>query len=156
LVIKPIVIGQIARWLLLLQEFDSKIIFKPRQVHFLLDQLSIINHGELAIRVEDQLPDAQLFGIEIDWYANEQIIDYLKKGYFNNNMPKEEQSRLVIKTRSYTLCDGHLHKLRPNGMLRQCLTPIEASKVLEDIHEGPAGGHYSNNTIVKKIMSTCY
>jgi hypothetical protein len=92
LVNKPIVIGQIARWLLLLQEFDSKIIFKLGWVHFLPDQLSIINHGELAIGVEDQLPDAQLFGIEIDRYASGQIIDYLKKGYFNNDMPKEEQS----------------------------------------------------------------
>jgi hypothetical protein len=124
LVNKPIVIGQIARWLLLLQEFDYKIIFKPERVHFLPDQLSIINHGELAIRVEVQLPDAQLFGIEIDWYASQQIIDYLKKGYFNNDMPKEKQNRLVIKARSYTSCDGHLHKLRPDGMLRQCLTPI--------------------------------
>jgi hypothetical protein len=59
-------------------------------VHFLPNQLPKINHGELAIRVEDQLPDAQLFGIEIDWYG--QIIDYLKKGYFDNNMPKEERS----------------------------------------------------------------
>jgi hypothetical protein len=29
LVNKPIVVGQITRWLLLLQEFDFKVIFKP-------------------------------------------------------------------------------------------------------------------------------
>ncbi len=57
---KPIVTGWIARWLLLLQEFDFTIIFKRRHVHFLLNKLSKINHGELAIRVEDQLLDAQL------------------------------------------------------------------------------------------------
>jgi hypothetical protein len=51
LVNKPIVIGQIARWLLLLQEFDFKVIFKLGQVHFLPDQLSKINHGELAVGV---------------------------------------------------------------------------------------------------------
>jgi hypothetical protein len=59
-------------------------------VHFLLDQLSKINHGKLTIGVENQLPNAQLFSIKIDWYG--QIIDYLKKGYFNDNMPKEEWS----------------------------------------------------------------
>jgi hypothetical protein len=95
-----------------------------------------------------------LFGIEIDWYG--QIIDYFKKGYFDNDMPKEEQSQLVIKGRSYTLCDGHLHKLGSDGVLRQCLTPIEVYKVLEEIHEGLVGSHYSKNTIVKKIMSTCH
>jgi hypothetical protein len=66
LVNKPIVTGRIARWLLLLQEFDIKVIFKPSCVHFLHDQLSKINHGESVIGVEDQLFDAQLFGIKID------------------------------------------------------------------------------------------
>jgi hypothetical protein len=66
LVNKPIVNGQIVRWLLLLQEFDFKVIFKLGWVHFLPNQLSIINHRELTIGVEDQLLDVQLFGIEID------------------------------------------------------------------------------------------
>jgi hypothetical protein len=90
LVNKPIVTSQIARWLLLLQEFDFKVIFKPSRVQFLFDPLSRINHGKLVIGVENQLLDAQLFGIEIDWYK--QIIDYLKKGYFDNDMAKEKQS----------------------------------------------------------------
>ncbi len=56
-------------------------------MHLLLDQLSIINHGELVIGVEDQFPNAQLFSIQFDCYG--QIIDYLKKDYFDDNMPKE-------------------------------------------------------------------
>jgi hypothetical protein len=59
-------------------------------VHFFLDQLSKINHGEPAIGVEDQLPNAQLFHIKIDWYG--QIMDYFKKGYFNDDMPKKKWS----------------------------------------------------------------
>jgi hypothetical protein len=55
LINKAIIIGQIARWLLLLQEFDFKMIFKPSWVHFLLDQLSIINHGEPTIGITHQL-----------------------------------------------------------------------------------------------------
>jgi hypothetical protein len=41
-------------------------------------------------------------------------------------------------------------------MTRQCLTSIEAFKVLEEFHERPVGGHYGSNMIVKKIMSTSY
>jgi hypothetical protein len=59
-------------------------------VHFLLDQLSKTNYGELTIGVEDHLPNAQLFGIELNWYGK--IIDYLKKGYFNDDMPKGKQN----------------------------------------------------------------
>ncbi len=117
LVNKPLVIGQIAKWLLLLQEFDFKIIFKLGRVQFLPNQLSKINHGKLTIGVEDQLADAQLFGIIIDWYG--QIIEYLKKGYFDDNMPKEERSLWVIKARPYTLYDAHLHKLGLDGILKQ-------------------------------------
>jgi hypothetical protein len=54
------------------------------------------------------------------------------------------------------LYDGHLQKLKLDGILRQCLTPNETSKVLEEFHEGLVGGHYGSNTIVKKFMSTCY
>jgi hypothetical protein len=39
-------------------------IFKPSWVHFLLDELSVINHGEPTIGITHQLHDAQLFGIE--------------------------------------------------------------------------------------------
>jgi hypothetical protein len=50
-------------------------------------------------------------------------------------MPKEEQSRWVTKTKPYTSYDGHLHKPGPDGVMRQCLTPIETFKVLEEFHE---------------------
>jgi hypothetical protein len=150
LVNKPIITSRITKWLLLLQEFDFKIIFKLSRVHFLPNQLSIINHGELAIGVENQLHDAQLLSIKFDLYG--QIIDYFKKSYFHDNMPKEKRSQWVTKTKPYTY-DGHLHKLRPNGILRQFVTPIEAFKVLEEFHERPIGGYYGSNTIVKKIMS---
>jgi len=88
LVNKPIVNGQIARWLILLQEFDFKVLLKLGHVHFLPNQLSRINHGKLVIGVEDQLPNVQLFGIKIYYYG--QIIDYFKKGYFDDDVPKEK------------------------------------------------------------------
>jgi hypothetical protein len=71
-------------------------------------------------------------------------------------MLKEEQSQFVIKARPYTLYDDHLHKLGPDGVLRQCLTPIETFKVLKEFHEGLVGSHYGSNTIVKKIISISY
>ncbi len=56
-------------------------------MHFLLDQLYVINHGKLVIGVKDQFPNAQLFSIKFDCYG--QIINYLKKGYFDDDMRKE-------------------------------------------------------------------
>jgi hypothetical protein len=53
LVNKPMVTGRIARWLLFLQEFDFKVVYKPSRIHFVLDHLSQISHGELVIKIED-------------------------------------------------------------------------------------------------------
>jgi len=66
LVTKLVVIGHIVKWLLLLQEFDFKAIYKLGWIHFVLDQLSQKNHGESTIGVEDQLPNAILFIVGID------------------------------------------------------------------------------------------
>jgi len=53
LVNKPTTTGQIAKWLLLSQEFNFKVVYKPSQVHFLLDQMSKISHGEPTKGVDD-------------------------------------------------------------------------------------------------------
>jgi hypothetical protein len=49
-----------------------------------------------------------------------------------------------------------LYKLRPNGVLQQCLFPKEAFRLLEDFHERPFGGHFGMNTIVIKILALGY
>jgi len=45
--------GQIAKWLLLLQKFNFKVVYKLSQVHFLLDHMSKICHGEPTKGVDD-------------------------------------------------------------------------------------------------------
>jgi hypothetical protein len=41
-------------------------------------------------------------------------------------------------------------------VLKQCLTPIETSKILEEFHGGLVRGHYGNNTTLNFFMSNCY
>jgi hypothetical protein len=60
------------------------------QVHFLPNHLSTINHGEPTKGVDDQLPNAHLFNVGIDWYGP--IMEFFLKGYFDNDVPKEERS----------------------------------------------------------------
>lgn len=60
---KPIVIGWIAKWLLLLQEFDFKVVYKLGKIHFLLEHLLKISHGEPIEGIDDQLPNAHTYSI---------------------------------------------------------------------------------------------
>ncbi len=98
--------------------------------------------------------DATLFVVQIDWYGP--IIEHLQKGYFDNDIPKEDRSRIAIKFRTYSLYERQLYKLGPNNILRRCLTFQEVAKVLIDFHEGPTKGRFGINTTVKKILAFGY
>ena len=71
LVNNPMLGGKIYHWLLLFQEFDFKIIVKPRCLNFGPDHLSRIETGEEPTNIDDGLSDAQLFRVDIadDHYA---------------------------------------------------------------------------------------
>jgi hypothetical protein len=114
LVNKPVVTSWIAKWLLLLQEFNFRVIYKLRRVHFVLNHLSQITHGKLATGVEDQLPDIGLFTVDMDWYA--QVRKYLEQGYFEEDIPNGVCKRITIKAMPYTLKEGILYKLGPAGV----------------------------------------
>ena len=81
LVNKPVLGGRICRWLLLFQEYDFEIIVKPGRLNAGPNHLSRIDSGEEPSNLEDNLPDAQLFSIQIadDYYTD--IIHFLTTGW---------------------------------------------------------------------------
>ena len=65
LVNKPLHHGRICCWILLFQEFEFEVIVRPGKENVGLDHLSRIDIGEESSRIEDDLPDAHLFKIEV-------------------------------------------------------------------------------------------
>ena len=53
--------GRLARWMLLLQEFDFQIYHRPGVQHAVADYLSRLESEEPADSTYDDLPDAGLF-----------------------------------------------------------------------------------------------
>jgi hypothetical protein len=81
LVNKPVLGGRICRWLLLFQEFDFEVIVKPGKLNTRPDHLSRVTNGEETTNLEDTLPDAQLFSVQIvDDYFADIIIEYISRG----------------------------------------------------------------------------
>jgi hypothetical protein len=71
---KPVLGGRICICLLLFQEYDFEIIFKPRRMNKGPNHLLRLEHGEEPTNLEDTLPDAQLLTIrKIDDHLVESV-----------------------------------------------------------------------------------
>ena len=64
LVSKQELTGKLARWTLLLQEFEFDILHRPGVQHAIADYLSRLDSGEEGTGVKDDFPDAHLFWVE--------------------------------------------------------------------------------------------
>lgn len=106
LVNKPVLGGTIYRWLLLLQEFDFEAILKPGKQNFGLGYLSQIQSGESSMSIDDLLPDAHLFRVEVvdDHFSN---IDIFLMTRIEPMEPTTSQKKqLVTKSVNYQLIVG--------------------------------------------------
>ena len=74
LVNKLVLGGKIFLWLLLFQEFDFEIIVKLGHLNTCPYHLSRIETGEELTDIEDVLPDAQLFIVEMVDHFYEKIV----------------------------------------------------------------------------------
>mgnify|MGYP007065657365 CR=1 FL=1 len=61
LISKASLTGKIARWTILLQEFDFNIYHRPEAQHVVADYLRRLESGEAGDGVGDEFPDVELF-----------------------------------------------------------------------------------------------
>ena len=62
---KPCLTRRITHWLLILMEFDFTVAVRERRIHVLADHMSRISNREKPIGVDDDLPDAPLFLVDL-------------------------------------------------------------------------------------------
>ena len=89
------------------------------------DNLSRIDSGEDPSNLEDNLPDAQLFSIQIVDEHYTDIIQFLTTGWGPVEFTKQQKKQLVVKATDFTLIAGHLYKLGPDEVLHRCIMPHE-------------------------------
>ena len=75
-------------------------------------------------------------------------------------MPKhwnsKQQRALCLKSASYQIIDGVLFRKNYDGVFLRCLEQEDAKKVIIELHDGPAGGHFSEDTTAHKILRAGY
>ena len=65
--------GRLARWMLILQEFNFEVIHRPGAQHAIADYLSRLYSGEQPTGVDDKFSDAALFAVTNEEMATSPI-----------------------------------------------------------------------------------
>ena len=63
---------------------------------------------------------------------------------------------LRLKAKQYELINDVPFRRNFDSVLLRCLEKFEAERVLQELHDGPAGGHFGGNTIAHKILHVGY
>lgn len=151
---KPELSGRLARWVILLQEFDYAVIHTPGRSHMVADYLSTLENGEKPTNELDELPDGEIFQVHVsvsdNWY--DEMLGFLTEGIFHEEMSKDKRKRLALRSRTFLISAGVLYKRGIDQVIRRCVPDFEQAAVLREAHQGIAGGHFSREVIGRKIF----
>ena len=81
---------------------------------------------------------------------------YLTHGSSPNHLDARKKRALRLKFAQYQLIDGVLFRQNYDQVLLRCLEKDDAEHILIELHDGPAGGHFSGETTAHKILRAGY
>lgn len=129
LVSKPMLEGRLARWMLLLREFDYTVVHTQRAV---ADYLSRLENVLEAPGVSDEFPDTELFqvkGQESDsWY--DQMVNILMDGVLPPSMSADQRKKFVLHSRPFLIIVGSLYRRGIDQVVWRCVPDEEEQKAV--------------------------
>jgi hypothetical protein len=143
LVNKPVHQGNICRWLLLFQEFEFDVIIRPGKKNVRPDHLSRLETGEDLTGIDDDLPDAHLFRVEVAPKYLEDISNFLEEGKAPEDLPTNKKKTLAMKVAPFTIINGYLYKMGMDDVLRRCVPEHEREDIINEAHAGAARRTFS-------------
>eukprot|EP00253_Pinus_taeda_P005486 PITA_05486 len=143
-------------WVTTLQEYDLEI--KPPKIvrgqgfcRLLAGASNILESGDTEHTEEINqvsITDSK------SQYAN--LIFYLKNGHAPPNLSYKNKRAIRLKSKNFIIIDDVLFRQNYNSVLLRFLEKPESQKVLQELHDGPAGGHFGADTIAHKIIHAGY
>ncbi len=154
LVNKPNPSGRLARWLLLMDEFDIDIVHRPGRRHGNVDGLTRAYEGVGDVSEDDEFPDAAIMSINAEEAPEEyrEIIQYLDGMRFPDGATKAVRTRIAHKSRNYSMIGGQLYFQGRDGVLRRTIGKRDTSRFLYEFHDGFCGGHFAGRITAEKIL----
>nr|GEV17866.1 hypothetical protein [Tanacetum cinerariifolium] len=159
---------RLLRWILLLQEFDFKVIDTKGAENYAVDHLSGLENPYENVfdpkEINETFPLESLNKISHQdpstlWFAD--FANYHAERFIIKGMTTQQKQKNFKDVRHYLWDDPYLFRTCPDQIIRRCVAGQESIDILKACHSGPTEGYYRANYTSKKYgvthrLSTAY
>nr|GEY96225.1 reverse transcriptase domain-containing protein [Tanacetum cinerariifolium] len=153
--------ARLLRWILLLQEFDFKVIDTRAAENYDADHLSHLENPYENIfdpkEINKTFPLESLNKVahkdpSTSWFAD--LANYHAGNFIIKGMTSPQKQKFFKDARHYFWDDPYLFRTCADQIIRRCVAGKEAIDILNACHSGPTGRHYGANYTAKKVFDS--
>nr|GEV21990.1 reverse transcriptase domain-containing protein [Tanacetum cinerariifolium] len=153
--------ARLLHWILLLQEFDFKVIDTKGAKNYAADHLSRLKNPYENIfdlkEINETFPLESLNKVthqdpSTPWFAD--FVNYHMGKSIIRGMTTQQKQKFFKDVRHYLWDDPYLFKTCPDQIIRRCVAGQEAIDFLKACHSRPIRGNYGANYTAKKVFNS--
>ncbi|GJV41160.1 reverse transcriptase domain-containing protein, partial [Tanacetum coccineum] len=154
--------ARLLRWVLLLQEFDFKVINTKGAENYATDHLSRLENPYENVldpnEINENFPLETLNMVtshgnpSTPWFAD--YANYHAGNFIIKGMSTQQKNNFFKDVKRYFWDDPFLFKTCADQVIRRCVSGQEAVDILTACHSRPTGGHYGANYTAKKVFDS--
>nr|GFA04298.1 reverse transcriptase domain-containing protein [Tanacetum cinerariifolium] len=153
--------ARLLRWILLLQEFDFKVIDTRGAENYAADHLSRLENPYENVfdpkEINEAFPLETLNKIahndpSTPW--NAKLANYHTGNFIIKGMTSQQKKKFFTDARRYFWDDPYLFRTCADQIIRRCVAGQEAIDILKACHNGPTEGHYGASYTAKKVFDS--
>nr|GFA93225.1 reverse transcriptase domain-containing protein [Tanacetum cinerariifolium] len=151
---------RLLRWIVLLQEFDFKVIDTRGIENYAANHLSRLENPYENIfdpkEINETFPLESLNKVahkdpSTPWFA--ELANYHAWNFIIKGMTSQQKQKIFKDARHYLWDDPYLFRTCADQIIRRCVAGKEAIDILNACLNGPTGGHYGANYTAKKFLT---
>nr|GEV82035.1 reverse transcriptase domain-containing protein [Tanacetum cinerariifolium] len=154
--------ARLLRWVLLLQEFDFKVLDTKGAENLAADHLSRLENPYENVldpkEINETFPLETLSMVTFrgdssaSWFVD--FANYHAGNFIVKGMTSQQKNKFFKDVKHYFWDDPFLFKICADQVIRRCVHGKEALDILKACHNGPTGGHHGANLTAKKIFDS--
>nr|GEV98882.1 reverse transcriptase domain-containing protein [Tanacetum cinerariifolium] len=155
--------ARLLRWVLLLQEFDFKVLDTKGAENLAADHLSRLENPYKNVLdpkgINETFPLETLSMVTFrgdssaSWFAD--FANYHAGNFIVKGMTSQQKNKFFKDVKHYFWDDPFLFKICADQVIRRCVHGKEALDILEACYNRPTRGHHGANLTVKKDFPDC-